>query len=118
MIDLLFTCYCRKHFQLKSETFDLSGSLKLREVFYSRSISCDGNHKRRLNISRHRCIGSLINPETAASINWVPFIDQVLLTTSILLAYMGGVIPHDKVVNSHSIKDNDNRASTSNNSGR
>lgn len=65
-----------------------------------------------------RCIGSLINPETAASVNWVPFIDHVLLTTSVLLAYMGGVIPNDKVFNLYSIKDNDNHASTSNISGR
>lgn len=112
------TTYTRKHFQWKCETFDLSSSLKFREVFYSRSISSDGNHERRPSISRHCCIGGLINPETAASVNWVPFIDQVLLTTSIFLAYMGGVIPHDKVINSHSIKDIDNHSSTSNNSGR
>ncbi|XP_078427825.1 phosphoglycolate phosphatase isoform X2 [Wolffia australiana] len=44
---------------------------------------------------RFRCLSSLANPEGLTP-QWVPVIDQILLTVSIFLAYMGGVVPQDK----------------------
>ncbi|KNA15805.1 hypothetical protein SOVF_094860 isoform A [Spinacia oleracea] len=42
---------------------------------------------------RCSCLGTMINFESAAASNWVPVIDQVLLTASVVFAYMAGVIP-------------------------
>ena len=39
------------------------------------------------------CFGSLANPDGLTP-QWVPVINQILLTVSIVLAYMGGVIPY------------------------
>lgn len=45
------------------------------------------------NPLRCSCLGTMIDIESAAASEWVPFIDQVLLTASVFLAYMAGVIP-------------------------
>ncbi|KAL2945506.1 Cell division protein ZapD [Bienertia sinuspersici] len=43
--------------------------------------------------SRCSCLGTMIDIESAAASEWVPVIDQVLLTASVLLAYMAGAVP-------------------------
>lgn len=45
-----------------------------------------------------RCnfLGSVVNAEGVEAFDWVPLVDQVLLTASIFLTYMAGVIPSDK----------------------
>ena len=44
-------------------------------------------------VSKCGCLGSLANPEGASVSSWIPVVDQVLLTASICLTYMAGVIP-------------------------
>lgn len=39
------------------------------------------------------CLGTLIGSDGATASDWVPIVDQVLLTASVLLTYMAGVIP-------------------------
>ncbi|KAJ4969390.1 hypothetical protein NE237_016091 [Protea cynaroides] len=47
--------------------------------------------------SLRRCfLGTLTNPESPMSLEWVPVVDQVLLMTSLVLAYMAGVVPSKK----------------------
>ncbi|KAH7691585.1 hypothetical protein IHE45_01G008500 [Dioscorea alata] len=46
--------------------------------------------------SRCYCFGSLSNPESLWSLNWVPLADQVLLITSIIFAHMAGVVPQER----------------------
>nr|GMD69127.1 uncharacterized protein LOC109161946 [Ipomoea batatas] len=42
------------------------------------------------------CFGSLFDLSDAATSDWVPSMDQMLLMTSIFLTYMAGVIPSEK----------------------
>lgn len=46
--------------------------------------------------TRCSCLNTLANIDAAATANWVPFIDQVLLLASITLTYMAGVVPSEK----------------------
>nr|XP_011458194.1 PREDICTED: uncharacterized protein LOC101297793 [Fragaria vesca subsp. vesca]XP_011458195.1 PREDICTED: uncharacterized protein LOC101297793 [Fragaria vesca subsp. vesca] len=39
------------------------------------------------------CLGTLIGSDGATASDWVPIVDQVLLTASVFLTYMAGVIP-------------------------
>ncbi|KAH9621068.1 hypothetical protein KSS87_001489 [Heliosperma pusillum] len=45
---------------------------------------------------RCSCSGLMIDFESAAPYDWVPVIDQVLLTASVFLTYMAGVLPSEK----------------------
>ncbi|XP_042518660.1 uncharacterized protein LOC122092413 isoform X2 [Macadamia integrifolia] len=48
--------------------------------------------------SLRRCfLGTLANPENVMPFEWVPIADQVLLMASLVLAYMAGVVPSEKV---------------------
>lgn len=57
---------------------------------------------------RYRCLGTMIDFETAAASDWVPVVDQVLLTASVFLTYMAGVIPSGRpYINSQKNKSSD-----------
>ncbi|KAM1031776.1 hypothetical protein ACFX2C_035516 [Malus domestica] len=43
--------------------------------------------------SKCACLGSLVGSDGAIASDWVPIADQVLLTASVFLTYMAGVIP-------------------------
>lgn len=43
-----------------------------------------------------RCQGILMNPETNMPNNWIPIVNQVLLTVSVIFAYLAGVVPRDR----------------------
>ncbi|KAL9228291.1 hypothetical protein vseg_003886 [Gypsophila vaccaria] len=45
---------------------------------------------------RCNCSGIIVDLENASASGWVPVIDQMLLTASVLLTYMAGVIPSGK----------------------
>lgn len=45
------------------------------------------------NSFKCNCLGTILDFEIAAAPDWVPFIDQVLLTASVFLTYMAGVAP-------------------------
>lgn len=42
---------------------------------------------------KHTCLRSLVGPDAAIASDWIPIADQVLLTASVFLTYMAGVIP-------------------------
>lgn len=42
---------------------------------------------------RRSYLGTMIDFETSAASDWVPVIDQVLLTATVFFAYMAGIIP-------------------------
>ncbi|RWW57825.1 hypothetical protein BHE74_00035361 [Ensete ventricosum] len=42
-----------------------------------------------------RCQGTLMNPETNMPNNWIPLVNQFLLTVSVIFAYLAGVVPRD-----------------------
>ncbi|CAA7390522.1 unnamed protein product [Spirodela intermedia] len=74
------------------------GPLPLRNFFLPLRTSLKGGwHDEGSNLRCH-CFGALANPESLTPSKWVPVIDQVLLTVSIVLAYMGGVVPHKKTL--------------------
>ncbi|XP_021728593.1 uncharacterized protein LOC110695671 isoform X2 [Chenopodium quinoa] len=57
---------------------------------------------------RCSCLGTMIDFESAAASSWVPVIDQVLLTASVIFAYMAGVIPSGgSYIRSQTNKSND-----------
>ncbi|XP_057534562.1 uncharacterized protein LOC130812930 [Amaranthus tricolor] len=72
--------------KLYSKKFSRSASLPLRRVSRHNPISVS-------NGSRSNCLGSMVQFESAAASDWVLVMDQVLLTASVFLAYMAGVIP-------------------------
>lgn len=39
------------------------------------------------------CLGTLVGSDGATASDWIPLVDQVLLTASVFLTYMAGVIP-------------------------
>ncbi|CAL9124138.1 unnamed protein product [Musa textilis] len=47
-----------------------------------------------------RCQGMLMNPETNMPNNWIPIANQVLLTVSVIFAYLAGVVPRDRAFSS------------------
>ncbi|KAF8388389.1 hypothetical protein HHK36_027056 [Tetracentron sinense] len=49
----------------------------------------------RKSSSRCYCLGTLINPDSATPLTWVPIVDQVLLLAGVVLAYMAGVLPSE-----------------------
>lgn len=54
------------------------------------------------------CLGTMIDLESAAISDWVPVIDQVLLTATVFFAYMAGVIPSGgSYINSQTKNSND-----------
>jgi len=53
------------------------------------------------------CLRTLMDFEGAAASGWVPLIDQVLLTASVFLAYMAGVIPSGRSYSSRKITSSD-----------
>ncbi|KAK6940543.1 hypothetical protein RJ641_030074 [Dillenia turbinata] len=50
------------------------------------------------------CLGSLVDPDGAAAIEWASDVDQVLLLVSMFLTYVAGVVPTRKA-SSHSQKE-------------
>lgn len=72
---------------LEGKTCELSASKRLNFILSSCS---------RKNSLKCTCLGSLLSPEGAASSDWIPIVDQVLLMTSIVLTYTAGVIPVKK----------------------
>ncbi|KAK9726484.1 hypothetical protein RND81_05G218400 [Saponaria officinalis] len=67
----------------KYNTLSLSSRHRTSTVLRGSSMKC-------------KCSGIMIDLENAAGSGWVPVIDQVLLTASVLLTYMAGVIPSKK----------------------
>lgn len=53
------------------------------------------------------CLRTVMDFESAAASGWVPLIDQLLLTASIFLAYMAGVIPSGRSYDSRKITSTD-----------
>ncbi|WOL19297.1 hypothetical protein Cni_G28095 [Canna indica] len=44
---------------------------------------------------RCSCLGVLISPDNSVTNNWIPLADQILLTVSLIFAYLAGVVPRD-----------------------
>lgn len=70
--------------------------------------------------SKCTCLASLADFDGVAGSGWVPIGDQVLLTASIFLTYMAGVIPVQKnsTYSSESTVEEDPDVGTSESSGR
>lgn len=49
---------------------------------------------------RFYCVGTFLNPDVAATFEWVPVVDQALLIASIFLAHIAGIIPARKSISS------------------
>ncbi|XP_047315256.1 uncharacterized protein LOC124919134 isoform X2 [Impatiens glandulifera] len=46
--------------------------------------------------TRYYCLGTLTNADGFTPSDWIPFVNQALLMTSIFLTHMAGAIPHNK----------------------
>uniref|UniRef100_A0A1D1ZA61 Ycf55-like protein n=1 Tax=Anthurium amnicola TaxID=1678845 RepID=A0A1D1ZA61_9ARAE len=82
---------CGKH--------ELIGRLPLQKYNTGYPFICTGvkggHHLKRNNL--RRCwFGTLTNPENLTPSDWFPVMDELLLTVSIVLAYMAGVVPSRK----------------------
>lgn len=90
-----FIFFCRKFLLGKNKSI---GPLPLRNFFLPLRTSLKGVWQHEGSNFRCHCFGALANPESVTPSKWVPVIDQVLLTVSIVLAYMGGVVPYKKTL--------------------
>jgi len=86
-------------------------SVPLWNVYKSRVLSVATPNVRTLvsgeSSFKCNCLRTIMDFESAAALGWVPLIDQVLLTASVLLAYMAGVIPSGRFYNSRKIASSD-----------
>ncbi|XP_042402126.1 uncharacterized protein LOC121992059 isoform X1 [Zingiber officinale] len=66
----------------------------LANVFFgtsSKTVQC-------MKKSSPKCfgVGMLITPKNSVADNWIPIVDQMLLTISVIFAYLAGVVPKDR----------------------
>ncbi|MQM18731.1 hypothetical protein Taro_051727 [Colocasia esculenta] len=86
----------RKLLSGNPKLIDSDSLRKVYTIYPSLSTGLKGGHHLKRNKLRCHYFGALTNPEGLTPSNWVPVIDQVLLTVSIVLAYMAGVVPYKK----------------------
>lgn len=72
-------------------------SAKAHMSFYPLRIKLKENLWLKESSLRCCCLGTFTNSTMVVPSNWVLLVDQALLMASIVLAYMAGVIPHDRV---------------------